>query len=200
MGRQTLWGGLGKPPSREVMQAAARAARQEMMQRIRDNKATQGQPGRAARPPRAGDDAEGGASPRGADGQPGADPARKRKRRRGKGSGAGPNAARAPDSMPARACAPKAPWAGPMRRACTTAASTTPMTTATRTPCHATSIRCRPTCTAAATRGPSHGAAGQPDPMRTSIDLMGGKGGGKRNRGGGGGFGGGKRSGGGFGR
>ncbi|MDO5290035.1 MAG: DEAD/DEAH box helicase, partial [Pseudomonadota bacterium] len=46
MGRQTLWGGLGKPPSREVMQAAARAARQEMMQRIRDNKAAQGQGGR----------------------------------------------------------------------------------------------------------------------------------------------------------
>jgi ATP-dependent RNA helicase RhlE len=38
MGRQTIWGGLGKPPSREVMAAAARAARQEMMQRIRDNK------------------------------------------------------------------------------------------------------------------------------------------------------------------
>ena len=50
MGRQTLWGGLGKPPSREVMQAAARAARQEMMQRIRDNKAAQGQRGRAAAP------------------------------------------------------------------------------------------------------------------------------------------------------
>jgi ATP-dependent RNA helicase RhlE len=39
MGRQTIWGGLGKPPSREVMAAAAKAARQEMMQRIRDNKA-----------------------------------------------------------------------------------------------------------------------------------------------------------------
>jgi ATP-dependent RNA helicase RhlE len=39
MGRQTLWGGLGKPPSREVMAAAAKAARQEMMQRIRENKA-----------------------------------------------------------------------------------------------------------------------------------------------------------------
>ena len=38
MGRQTLWGGAGKPPSREVMQAAARAARQEMMQRIRDQR------------------------------------------------------------------------------------------------------------------------------------------------------------------
>ena len=42
MGRQTIWGGLGKPPSREVMQAAAKAARQEMMQRIRDNKGEQG--------------------------------------------------------------------------------------------------------------------------------------------------------------
>src|SRR5574343_1115066 len=44
MGRQTLWGGLGKPPSREVMAAAAKAARSDMMQRIRDNKATQGAP------------------------------------------------------------------------------------------------------------------------------------------------------------
>ena len=43
MGRQTIWGGAGRPPSREVMQAAAKAARQEMMQRIRDNKAGQGE-------------------------------------------------------------------------------------------------------------------------------------------------------------
>ena len=42
MGRQTIWGGAGKPPSREVMAAAAKAARSEMMQRIRDNKAAQG--------------------------------------------------------------------------------------------------------------------------------------------------------------
>jgi ATP-dependent RNA helicase RhlE len=47
MGRQTLWGGLGKPPSREVMAAAAKAARQEMMQRIRENKAAQGERGGA---------------------------------------------------------------------------------------------------------------------------------------------------------
>ncbi|MBI3531479.1 MAG: DEAD/DEAH box helicase [Burkholderiales bacterium] len=43
MGRQTIWGGAGKPPSRDVMQAAAKAARTEMMQRIRDNKAGQGE-------------------------------------------------------------------------------------------------------------------------------------------------------------
>ena len=42
MGRQTLWGGLGQPPSRDVMAAAAKAARTEMMQRMRDNKAGQG--------------------------------------------------------------------------------------------------------------------------------------------------------------
>jgi ATP-dependent RNA helicase RhlE len=45
MGRQTIWGGAGKPPSREVMAAAAKAARQEMMQRIRENKAAQGDRG-----------------------------------------------------------------------------------------------------------------------------------------------------------
>jgi ATP-dependent RNA helicase RhlE len=42
MGRQTIWGGAGKPPSRDVMQAAAKAARTEMLQRVRDNKASQG--------------------------------------------------------------------------------------------------------------------------------------------------------------
>jgi len=46
MGRQTIWGGAGKPPSREVMQAAAKAARQEMMQRIRENKAADAPRGR----------------------------------------------------------------------------------------------------------------------------------------------------------
>lgn len=35
MGRQTIWGGAGRPPSREVMQAAAKKARKEMMERIR---------------------------------------------------------------------------------------------------------------------------------------------------------------------
>ena len=44
MGRQVLWGGAGKMPPREVMSAAAKAARSEMMQRIRENKATQQQP------------------------------------------------------------------------------------------------------------------------------------------------------------
>ncbi len=53
MGRQTLWGGAGKPPSRDVMAAAAKAARQEMMSRIREKKSSEG-----GRPPR-GEGAEG---------------------------------------------------------------------------------------------------------------------------------------------
>jgi len=42
MGRQTIWGGAGKPPSREVMAAAAKAARSEMMDRIREKKGAEG--------------------------------------------------------------------------------------------------------------------------------------------------------------
>ena len=45
MGRQTIWGGAGKPPSRDVMQAAAKAARTEMMQRVRDSKGAQAERG-----------------------------------------------------------------------------------------------------------------------------------------------------------
>jgi ATP-dependent RNA helicase RhlE len=45
MGRQTIWGGLGKPPGRDVMAAAAKAARQDMMHRMRVNK-----PGQAGKP------------------------------------------------------------------------------------------------------------------------------------------------------
>ena len=47
MGRQTIWGGAGKPPSRDVMAAAAKAARTEMLQRVREKKASDGgSPGR----------------------------------------------------------------------------------------------------------------------------------------------------------
>ena len=63
MGRQTIWGGAGKPPSREVMAAAAKAARQEMMQRIREKKGAEGQGqgrgGRGQGPRPSGDEADG---------------------------------------------------------------------------------------------------------------------------------------------
>jgi ATP-dependent RNA helicase RhlE len=73
MGRQTIWGGAGKPPSREVMAAAAKAARAEMMERIRDKKTGEKAP-KAARPkaaPAAGTDeeAEGDEQPPRQDGQ-----------------------------------------------------------------------------------------------------------------------------------
>ena len=42
MGRQTIWGGAGKAPSRDVMMAAGRAARTEMLQRVRDSKGAAG--------------------------------------------------------------------------------------------------------------------------------------------------------------
>jgi ATP-dependent RNA helicase RhlE len=42
MGRQTLWGGAGKPPSRDVMAAAAKNARREMTDRVREKRSTEG--------------------------------------------------------------------------------------------------------------------------------------------------------------
>ncbi|CAN5632905.1 hypothetical protein BH11PSE7_BH11PSE7_22140 [soil metagenome] len=45
MGRQTIWGGAGKPPSRDVMNAAAKAARTEMMERMRESKGKQASAG-----------------------------------------------------------------------------------------------------------------------------------------------------------
>jgi ATP-dependent RNA helicase RhlE len=61
MGRQTIWGGAGRAPSRDVMQAAAKAARSEMMERMRAGKPS----GRAERAPGGGSNG-GGANAGGA--------------------------------------------------------------------------------------------------------------------------------------
>jgi ATP-dependent RNA helicase RhlE len=45
MGRQTIWGGAGKAPGRDVMAAAAKAARTEMLQRVREKRDTAGEGG-----------------------------------------------------------------------------------------------------------------------------------------------------------
>jgi ATP-dependent RNA helicase RhlE len=157
MGRQTIWGGAGKPPSRDVMQAAAKAARTEMMQRIRDNKATQGErSGGAGNSGGARKPAGGAASPRGRNGGQGAGQGARDSQSQGRG-----NSSYAGERQSApRAAAPQ----------------------------------------------------GQPDPMRTSVDMMaergarrgGGFGGGNRGRGAGsgggaGGRGNGPRGGGGYG-
>ena len=214
MGRQTLWGGLGKPPSRDVMAAAARAARQEMMERIREKKPAgggrggegrgqgQGQGQRAAgpssstrseRPPR---------SPN--PGQP--------------SHGAGPAHNGAPRSQGPRRDRPER---GPRNPA----PDGMPRDNFEhQPPSHHQEDDFQPRANAhlgtqsgvnAFGHKSGGGAGRQPDPTMTSVDLLsrnnrGGGGGGKRRTGGGGGGGGrpggggggyaGKKSGGGFGR
>jgi ATP-dependent RNA helicase RhlE len=153
MGRQTIWGGAGKPPSRDVMQAAARNARTEMLQRVRDNKGPQG--ASAERGPRGGGGGGGGRGGHAGGGggarQPNpladgasraARPAQGRGGYSGGGGGGGYGGGGGGGNS---AGAPKA-------------------------------------------------AQGQPDPMRTSVDMMAERG---ARRGGGGGYAGGNRSGGG---
>ncbi|WP_374671760.1 DEAD/DEAH box helicase [Acidovorax temperans] len=170
MGRQTIWGGAGKPPSREVMQAAAKAARSEMMDRIRTNKAAQGQGERSPRQGNGGGGRSGnGSGPRsqgpnagggrtgqgGGAGRGNAQPASARSR--------GPrsdNSSRYDDAQPPRANAHLGTHLG-----------------------HSNPVH----------RNGGHGAGGQPDPMRTSVDSMAERGrrGGGGYRSGGGGYGGG---------
>jgi ATP-dependent RNA helicase RhlE len=153
MGRQTIWGGAGKPPSRDVMQAAARAARTEMMQRVRENKATQGERGGQGAGNR------GGQGPRGNGGQ-------------GRGSDQAPRAqgARGPQGQGQNRNRPPVGDAQPRSHEGRFASGIT-----------------------ADPRPPRSAPAGQPDPMRTSVDMMTERG----QRRGGGGYGGGNRNGGG---
>ena len=190
MGRQTIWGGAGKPPSRDVMQAAAKAARSEMMDRIRTNKAGQGGQAQGERGPRQASGGGGGGNggggggrgPRSGQGAGGGArsgapqaPARSNRGPRPKGGGGGGGGGhRYDDAQPPRANAHLGTQSGHSN------------------PGH---------------RGAGHGGGGaQPDPMRTSVDSMadrgrrgGGGGGGYRNSGGGG-YGGGSSAGGGGGR
>ena len=176
MGRQTIWGGAGKPPSRDVMQAAAKAARSEMMDRIRTNKAGQGASSAGGeRGPRHGAAGNGGGanSPRGpraggGGGSPGARsggpaPARGRGGRAGGGAnhggggydggGGGGGGNRHDDAQPPRMNAHLGTQSGHSNPG---------------------------------NRGSGHSAGGQPDPMRTSVDSMAGSG--RRGGGGGGGY------------
>ena len=170
MGRQTIWGGAGKPPSRDVMQAAARNARTEMLQRVRESKGPQGE--RGGRP--------GGRSPAGG----------------GRGGNGGGQRGAEPRSH----------------------ASAEPRSHATATEQAMRSPGQRPSQgrggNGAGYQGgngggygggnpaPSRSPSGQPDPMRTSVDMMAERGarrGGGGNRSGGSYAGSGGRSGGGAG-
>jgi ATP-dependent RNA helicase RhlE len=70
MGRQTLWGGAGKPPSRDVMAQAAKNARREMTDRVREKRSAEG--GGGGRGPGAGRGPAGGGRGRSAGGGQGA--------------------------------------------------------------------------------------------------------------------------------
>ncbi len=195
MGRQTLWGGLGRAPSREVMAAAAQAARQEKMQRNRENNASPGGRGRggapATQPPRhrmaEGSDDNDAAELASADGQP-VDGGRadrpqgergsRNRRRRGRGNGAGGQPGTRPQGQ---AQPPRAP------REQASGFDDDEDRDLDRLPRHIDPLQTNLHGKRHRPAGPSHGAAGQPDPMRTSIDLMSKSGGGRnRSRGGGG--------------
>ena len=176
MGRQTIWGGLGKPPSREVMQAAAKAARQEMMQRIRDNKGADAERGGRSGAGRSGSGASSGTG----GGRNGTAPRNGSAPRNGNGSrnGTQPQVQRAQEpSRPPRNAQPQQPAQNRQREDHDDD----------RMPSNIDPLR-----TNMPGRRDMNGlqrvnVGGQPDPTRTSIDSMGaGRGNGNRSRGGGG--------------
>jgi ATP-dependent RNA helicase RhlE len=177
MGRQTIWGGAGKPPSRDVMQAAAKAARTEMLTRVRESKGPGGNGGGNR-----GGGGGGGGGHRQAQGP------------RGSGNGGGRNGPgngprHAPRSAPRDAGFPRDDD-GPGRHEDQPPRSHD---------AHAARPRLGPdrmSSFPSETRVP-RAPGGQPDPMRTSVDLMAERGGrrgggyqGNRSGGGGGGGGG----------
>ncbi|MFM8865177.1 MAG: DEAD/DEAH box helicase [Limnohabitans sp.] len=187
MGRQTLWGGAGKPPSREVMAAAAKAARQEMMSRIRDNKTKQGE-----RQPRADGEGEGGQNARAPrPSRHGAQPSRRH------GEGQGPR-----QDRPQQARGPRPERAegqgqgnGGQRRDPNTGRERRPRD-GDELPRHIDPLKTTQFAKLDLPRRKPVKTGGQPDPTRTSIDSL--AAGGKRHGGGGGGgFGGGGNRGGG---
>jgi ATP-dependent RNA helicase RhlE len=186
MGRQTIWGGAGKPPSRDVMQAAARTARTEMLQRVRENKGTQG-----ARGGNGGGGGAGGGSHGGGGGRGGP-----------RGGGRGSNTPGAPGNFGgARNDGGRGDGRGDSRMA--VQGNGQPGDHAPR------SFGARPPQDRNRSGGGNFGNSGnsgsaprpaqggQPDPMRTSVDMMAERGGARRGGGGyGGGAGGGNRGGG----
>ncbi|WP_332813214.1 DEAD/DEAH box helicase [Ramlibacter sp.] len=182
MGRQTLWGGAGKPPSREVMAAAAKAARQEMMQRIRENRGERKAAGGEARAGNgaARNGAGAGAGPRNGSGQRGRPAGQPPQQALNGRSHNGGGQQRAPQQPRPERVAPDAD--GFEEREERLPRNVDPLRT--NLPSRRDTI---------GVRRPANGN-GQPDPMRTSIDAMGagnrrGGGGGNRNRGGSRGYG-----------
>ncbi|GAA6119516.1 DEAD/DEAH box helicase [Acidovorax sp. FG27] len=193
MGRQTIWGGAGKPPSREVMQAAAKAARSEMMDRIRTNKASQGGGGeRGAKPAGGGGQRSGGGGSRGASagaagGGQGAGPnGGGRSGGPRAGGGGGPRGQGGPSNQPGRGGQRSGGGGGGGGGGGARFDDSQPR----RENAH---LVTQAGVNLGAVRHGGGGAGGQPDPMRTSVDSMAGgrRGGGGFRGGNGGGYGGG---------
>jgi ATP-dependent RNA helicase RhlE len=174
MGRQVLWGGKGRPPSREVMNAAAKAARGEMMQRIRENKAQSGQPAGNGR-----SGGRNGAGKRAAEGNGGGQAPRN--------GGNGGNGART--QQPANGAQARPPKQHNGQNAGQRGGNGRPRHDDEQQPREGAHNSKSPFVV----REPiQRHSDGQPDPLRTSVDSMaksGRRGGGRPNRSGGGGFG-----------
>ena len=215
MGRQTLWGGAGRPPSRDVMQAAAKAARSDMMQRIRESKGAAGEGGGGGRGGRPSGNGGGQARPEGGAGRSrnGPPPSRRggpaqgpRTDRQDRGErrfeGAPPD--RFNERGDRRNDRPNdRPNDGPHDRNMDRDHDRGPR--GDELPRHIDPLMTNQFARQGAPRRNNSGGGGQPDPTRTSIDSLAGsgRGGPRRNGGGGGGGGfgggngGGRRSGGG---
>ncbi|MBK6008874.1 DEAD/DEAH box helicase [Ramlibacter ginsenosidimutans] len=195
MGRQVLWGGKGRPPSREVMNAAAKAARSEMMQRIRENKDKSGGSGkrkpegeaRSGNGQQARNGNGGGQQVRNGNGQqPRNGNGNGQQPRNGNGGGRPPRSNR--PAQPAQvARAPQQPRDDGRERAFDDDGDD-------RMPRNVDPLRTNMPGRRDMTGVKRVNANGQPDPTRTSIDSMGATG--RRHGGGGGGGGGGNRRGG----
>jgi ATP-dependent RNA helicase RhlE len=194
MGRQTLWGGAGKPPSRDVMAAAAKAARQDMMQRIRENKASGG--GQGQRQPRA----EGQGQPRPSRNNP--PPSRRngpqaearfegqgegrRFDNRGEGQGRGPRNGPRPEG--------RADGRGPNQNRGGQGGQERRRGDGDELPRHIDPLKTTQFARLDLPNRKPVRTSGQPDPTRTSIDSLASSG--RRHGGGGGGYGGGNGGGG----
>ena len=209
MGRQTLWGGAGRPPSRDVMQAAAKAARSDMMQRIRESKGAAGEGGGGGRGGRPSGNGGGQARPEGGAGRSRNSPPPSRRggpaqgprtdrQDRGERRFDGPPSDRFNERGDRRNDRPND---GPNDRNMDRDHDRGPR--GDELPRHIDPLMTNQFARQGAPRRNSGGGGGQPDPTRTSIDSLAGsgRGGPRRNGGGGGGFGGGngggRRSGGG---
>ncbi len=193
MGRQTLWGGAGRPPGRDVMQAAAKAARSDMMQRIRESKGAAGESGAGGRGGRSGGQGSAGgqARPEGGAGRSRNGPPPSR---RGGPSQGGPRGDR--QDRPERSFdgAPSDRFndRGDRRNDRQNDRDNDRGPRGDELPRHIDPLMTNQFARQGAPRRNSGGGGGQPDPTRTSIDSLAGSGrGGPRRHGGGGGGGGG---------